>query len=153
METALTTESDHNNNNDQNIFDTEDLNRLELTQSIRKKLLTKLVNLKEDGEVSVPATKGEQELLLGILNGSDAAVFSKAKLKGDTQNTKILAQNSLLITDMLMRKDNRNVNANTVKRNIELQSSISDADIVKDETFIGTQCLKVSDFLTKEEME
>ena len=130
------------------IFSGEDGRRIELSQTLREQLLTKL--LKPQGELILPETKGSQEFVLGLLDGLDRASINKIKVKSDNSNGKKLAESGLLIAHMLRQKINGGSLPSASPRNLSISTSISDSEIVKDETHIGLQVLKIEDFLKDE---
>ena len=132
--------------NETTLFDQVDKDRLELTQSVRESIIRKFTS-----NGGIPDNKEDRALLIEVMNGSDRAVLSKAKIKAEDASSKNAADVANLIGDILNRI--------SIKRELPVNEAPKPAPIlsqeyvvlnpVEGETMIGVSNMTYEKFIGK----
>lgn len=113
------------------IMDLEDQRRLNLTLTIRERIITGLTS---SGEM--PKGIEDRDFLMKALDGMDRTVLSKTKLKSDDKVANDQQANAKLIAEMLKKAVVKNSIPNK-DRNLKLDDTIQVSDPIPGETAIG----------------
>ncbi len=120
---------------DESVFLTDESEELSLTQNVRKRLINKLTE-----NDSVPAYGPDKVLLLGLLDGADRSVLSRAKLRSDKKRDEANVGAARSIMAELIKSINpRTHSKKDVLVNRELPAELSSREFVPGELHIGTE--------------
>ena len=124
-------------------IDLEDLSRLNLTQNVRRQIITEMT-----ANGKLPEDKDDRAFLLEAMNGMDRTVLTKARIKNDEKAMQTQAQATAVIANLLTAvtasamKGTANRNGAPV-----LEKDITPGVIIEGETAIGVQNLDYDTFM------
>lgn len=122
------------------LMDVVDQGRLELTLSVREKIIKGLTS---DGKI--PEGEEDRSFLMKALDGMDRTVLSKAKIKSDDKNATNQAAATNMVAQLLLTAASRRTGKRTEP--VLLGSDIPEPELVDGETFIGVQTFKSTEIL------
>lgn len=132
--------------NETALFDQSDRERLELTQSVRERIIRTLT------DKGLPSDKEDRAFLLEAMNGSDRTVLSKAKIKAEDAASKNAADLTNIVGELLARVSTKRegiiIDAN--HQAPKLASDFTVVNPVEGETIIGVETLTYEKFMGQE---
>lgn len=131
------------------LFSEQDTLDINYTNQVRKDLVKKLV--KE--AIVVPEDKSDKIMLLGLLDGIDRNILSRAKIKVDKKS----ADNSSAVADMVSQALGL-IPTQQLSKNPDIQSPTLPDDIplpalVEGETTIGNYPIEIDAFMQQNKQE
>lgn len=129
----------------QSSFDTSDIDILSQTQTIRKSMVTKLM---QSGQV--PEDLNSQRMLLEVVNSMDKSTIQKAKIKSEDKSNQSKEVKAKLVAQFLLEARKKQ-QALPVVDSAELPQSVPAPELVPGETDIGTQDLNYDVFFKDDE--
>ena len=124
----------------QSSFDTSDIDILSQTQTIRKSMVTKLM---QSGQV--PEDLNSQRMLLEVVNSMDKSTIQKAKIKSEDKSNQSKEVKAKLVAQFLLEARKKQ-QALPIVDSAELPQSVPAPELVPGETDIGTQDLNYDVF-------
>jgi len=131
------------------LFSEQDTLDINYTNSVRKDLVKKLIK----DTIVVPEDKSDKIMLLGLLDGIDRNILSRAKIKVD----KKAADNSGAVADMVSQALSLIPN-NILNKNPDIQAPVLTDDIplpvlVEGETTVGNYPISIDEFMQQNKKE
>lgn len=128
-----------------NIITSQDRERLELTYSLRKRILDQAFS----GE-RVPTEARDIEVINGVLNSMDKAVYDNINVRlkhQENQNKEAILEQVAATIKQIQTKKNNIVNEN---RSVMVEDNVIPLDLVKGETSLIQEQVTLSELLAKE---
>lgn len=132
--------------NETALFDQSDRERLDLTQSVRERIIRTLT------DKGLPENKEDRAFLLEAMNGSDRTVLSKAKIKAEDAASKNAADLTNIVGELLARVSTKRegVIIDTTRQAPKLDDTFTVVNPVEGETIIGVESLTYEKFMGHE---
>ena len=121
------------------VFSSEDLAILSQNRRLRQSLIRSLT----DG-IKIPEDKADKAMLIQLMNGTDAEIISRARVKVAAKSEEALTDVRNLVAQALLQHNNRTIKPLALQ-DLEPPSSIKARELVPGETEIGTINLTMSD--------